>query len=184
MRAPPCGCPVPNLAAQARLDVCESCAAAHEVGHIVAARKAGAQLAPPILIPAALGIIGSFGAVTAFRGPLADRNQLLRIGTAGPLYGALAAGTLTALGLGLSAAGIGPAFQVRHAPEPDRKRTPHGVHRLSRLSWGVQVETGAFNDCLLMGVLGQLTFGSRLYSEASLQLSPILLAGVRPSCMK
>ena len=45
----------------------------------------------------------------------------------------------------------------------------------------MQVETGAFNDCLLLGALGQLAFGSRLYSEASLQLSPILLAGTLPT---
>jgi hypothetical protein len=42
----------------------------------------------------------------------------------------------------------------------------------------LQVETGAFNDCILLGGLGQLTFGNRLYSEDVLQLSPILLAGV------
>jgi Zn-dependent protease len=88
-------------------------AAAHEVGHWKAASKQGVQLDPPIFIPAGLGIIGSFGAITGIKGALKNRSQLLQIAAAGPLYGAAAAGIVTLIGLGLSAASVGPTVPVR-----------------------------------------------------------------------
>ena len=39
-------------------------AVTHEFGHWKAAKDVGAELQPPFLIPAGLGIIGSFGAIT------------------------------------------------------------------------------------------------------------------------
>jgi hypothetical protein len=71
------------------------------------------QLAPPILIPAGLGIIGSFGAITGIKGVLKNRSQLLKIAASGPLYGAAAAGIVTLIGLGLSAASVGPTVPAR-----------------------------------------------------------------------
>jgi Zn-dependent protease len=41
-----------------------SCVVAHEIGHWTAAKKVGAELQPPFLVPAGLGIIGTFGAIT------------------------------------------------------------------------------------------------------------------------
>lgn len=49
--------------------------------------------------------------------------------------------------------------------------------------WRVQVESGAFNDCLLLGALGQVTFGDRLITDPTLPLSPFLLAGALPSLL-
>lgn len=81
---------------------------------------------------------------------LKNRGELLRIATAGPLAGTVVSAALVLVGLGLSVAEVGPL---------------------------VAVETGAWNDCLLMGALGQLVFGERLVTEAALPLSTFLLAG-------
>eukprot|EP00892_Ulva_mutabilis_P008227 jgi/Ulvmu1/5777/UM025_0031.1 len=124
--------------------------AAHEAGHLVAARQVGAQLRVPFLIPAGLGIIGSFGAVTGIKGTLRNREELLKIAAAGPAAGTTLSLALVLVGLGLSAAQAGPL---------------------------VEVASSAFNDCLLVGVLGQATFGEALYLQPSQQLSPFLLAG-------
>lgn len=87
-------------------------AAAHEVGHLVAARQVGAQLRVPFLIPAGLGIIGSFGAVTGIKGTLKNREELLKIAAAGPAAGAALSLALVVIGLGLSAARAGPLVEV------------------------------------------------------------------------
>ena len=80
---------------------------------MAAAKRLGVKLAPPFLIPAGLGIIGSFGTITGVRGVLPNRTALLRIGEAGPAAGAAASGVLTLVGLGLSLAGVGPLTPVR-----------------------------------------------------------------------
>lgn len=54
-------------------------AGAHEAGHIAAARKHGAELAPPLLVPSNLGFLGSFGAVTRIKSTLKNRTQLLEV---------------------------------------------------------------------------------------------------------
>lgn len=147
--------------------------AVHEWGHQVAARKVGVQLAPPVLLPAGLGLLGSFGAITSPMEPVPSRAALLEVGAvcccavvcncttmpctvhvaayllqaparalstatpahaplyqqvsvSGPLYGTAAALAATVAGLGLTAAGVG----------------------------GVAVEPSAFEDSLLVGLLG------------------------------
>jgi hypothetical protein len=87
-------------------------AVAHEAGHALAARSVGAQLQPPFLIPAGLGIIGSFGAVTGVRGTLRNREELLKIAAAGPAAGTALSLALVLLGLGLSVAKAGPLVEV------------------------------------------------------------------------
>ena len=46
----------------------------HEVGHSVAARSKGVELGRPILVPAGLGFLGSFGAITFIRTELPNRR--------------------------------------------------------------------------------------------------------------
>ena len=48
-------------------------AVAHEAGHRWAAARRDVQLGPPIFVPAWLGFLGSFGAITFFRRVLPDR---------------------------------------------------------------------------------------------------------------
>ena len=88
----------------------------HEIGHIVAAKKEGATLAPPFIIPAGLGIIGSFGSVTGIVSTLPNRNSLLRIAAAGPAAGTGLSLACIAVGLILTVAGVGGSAQVRVPP--------------------------------------------------------------------
>lgn len=67
----------------------------------------------PFLIPAGLGIIGSFGAVTGIKGTLRNRDELLKIAAAGPAAGATLSLALVLVGLGLSAAQAGPLVEVQ-----------------------------------------------------------------------
>lgn len=52
-------------------------AVAHEAGHRWAAARRDVQLGPPIFVPAWLGFLGSFGAITFFRRVLPDRCAAL-----------------------------------------------------------------------------------------------------------
>lgn len=77
------------------------------MGHRVAAGPRGLALAPPLLIPAGLGLLGSFGAITRIRSDVPDRQSLLEVAVAGPAAGAVASLALLLVGLGLTAAGLG-----------------------------------------------------------------------------
>ncbi len=47
---------------------------AHELGHSVAAGQKGVELGRPLFVPAGLGFLGSFGAITSFRSTLPNRH--------------------------------------------------------------------------------------------------------------
>lgn len=102
-------------------------AAAHEAGHKVAARQKGVELGTPLFVPAGLGFLGSFGAITSFRSTLPNRAALLHVAAYGPAFGAAASLAMLLVGLGLSAGGVG----------------------------GAELQPAAFQDSLLVGILGQ-----------------------------
>lgn len=77
--------------------------AAHEVGHIVAARKYGVRLSPPFLIPA--WQLGSYGAITKFDSFLPNRSVLFDVAFAGPAAGGLLSLLMLVGGLALSIQG-------------------------------------------------------------------------------
>ena len=56
---------------------------AHEAGHRWAAARRDVQLGPPIFVPAWLGFLGSFGAITFIRRVLPDRCAALLLGYTG-----------------------------------------------------------------------------------------------------
>ncbi|KAK9830008.1 hypothetical protein WJX72_009165 [[Myrmecia] bisecta] len=122
---------------------------AHEVGHRYAAQKRGVQLSLPFFIPAGLGLLGSFGAITRFKGTLPNREVLLEVAAYGPLFGAAASALCVVVGLALSSAGIG----------------------------GVPVEPQAFQDSFVLGLLGEAFLGGKLATQQTVSLSPLLLAG-------
>lgn len=62
--------------------------AAHELGHLTAARRHGISLAPPIWLP--FPWLGTVGSVPIARGPFKTRRDLFDIALAGPLVGLLA----------------------------------------------------------------------------------------------
>ncbi len=104
------------------------CAAAHELGHRVAAAEKQVELGTPLFIPAGLGFLGSFGAITSFRSTLPDRASLLQVAAYGPAFGAAASLAMLLVGLGLSAAGIGDG----------------------------EMQPVAFQDSLFVGILGEI----------------------------
>lgn len=106
----------------------------HEAGHRVAAKKRDVSLYLPLIVPAGFGFIGSFGGITRFKGFVPNRETLLDVALAGPLWGTAASAVLLLLGLGLSVAGLGD----------------------------VTIDSPALADSFLVGLLGQLTLGERL----------------------
>ncbi|EIE22624.1 hypothetical protein COCSUDRAFT_63768 [Coccomyxa subellipsoidea C-169] len=123
--------------------------AAHEAGHRVAAKQEGVELGTPLFVPAGLGFLGSFGAITSFRSTVPDRATLLHVAAYGPAFGAAASLAMLLAGLALSAAGVGDG----------------------------ELQPAAFQDSLLVGVLGQLFVGSKLAQGATVSLNPLLAAG-------
>lgn len=77
----------------------------HEMGHFWAGHKRGVIMSYPFFIPAP-NFLGTFGAVIRSRSPIRDRNDLILIGAAGPLAGAIPA--FIALIVGYAASDIGP----------------------------------------------------------------------------
>ncbi len=74
--------------------------AAHEIGHLVAARRYNVRLSFPFLIPS--WQIGSFGAITRFESLLANRTVLFDIALAGPATGGIVSLLMLVTGLILS----------------------------------------------------------------------------------
>jgi membrane-associated protease RseP (regulator of RpoE activity) len=75
----------------------------HEMGHYVAARIHKIDTSLPYFIPLPPQFsLGTLGAVIKMRRPIADRNQLIDVGAAGPLAGLVVAIPLLVIGLTLS----------------------------------------------------------------------------------
>jgi Zn-dependent protease len=123
--------------------------AAHEIGHFIASQKADIKLAPPIVLPAGLGLLGSLGTITRIDSDVPNRRVLASITAPGPLAGTCVSLVLTVIGLGLTLQGIG----------------------------GLEVDSASFRESLLIGSLGQATFGDRLFTAASLNCNPLFVAG-------
>jgi len=73
--------------------------AAHEAGHVIAARLHGIPATLPFFIPMPILLTGTLGAVIGMEGSRADRRQLFDIAVAGPLAGLCVAVPLLTLGL-------------------------------------------------------------------------------------
>ena len=74
--------------------------AAHEIGHIVLARRHQVRLSLPFFLPAVQ--IGSFGAITRFESFLPNRKVLFDIALAGPAAGGILSLIMLVIGLLLS----------------------------------------------------------------------------------
>lgn len=80
----------------------------HEMGHYLLARRHGIEVSLPYFIPLPPMVsLGTLGAVIKMRAPIADRNQLLDVGAAGPLAGLAVA--IPALVIGLHLSAVGPS---------------------------------------------------------------------------
>eukprot|EP00878_Enallax_costatus_P024670 GHUV01026347.1.p1 GENE.GHUV01026347.1~~GHUV01026347.1.p1 ORF type:complete len:370 (+),score=121.97 GHUV01026347.1:911-2020(+) len=120
----------------------------HEAGHQVAAKKRDVSLYLPLIVPAGFGFIGSFGGITRFKGFVPNRETLLDVALAGPVWGTAASAALLLVGLGLSSAGLGD----------------------------VTIDSPALADSFLVGLLGQLALGERL-AQPEVQVSSLFVAG-------
>lgn len=123
--------------------------AAHEVGHIAGAKKAKVDLAPPIFIPAGLGLLGSFGAITRIRSAVPNREALATVAAPGPLAGFAVSLGIMLFGLALTAGGVG----------------------------GMEVDSASFRESLLAGSLAQYVFGERVFTAEALNCNPFFIAG-------
>lgn len=77
---------------------------AHEAARRYAARRAGVELTPPwfIPLPPPLSFLGTLGAISDVRAPVATRHRLAFVGGLGPLAGFVASLAVLAAGLALS----------------------------------------------------------------------------------
>lgn len=123
--------------------------AAHEIGHLAGAKKAGLELAPPIFIPAGLGLLGSFGAITRIRSQVPSREALATMAAPGPLAGAAVSAAVLLVGLALTAGGVG----------------------------GVEVDSASFRESLLAGSAAAAVFGDRVFTAEALNCNPLFVAG-------
>ncbi len=82
--------------------------AAHEIGHLLMARRYQVRLAPPFFLPSVQ--IGSFGAITRFESLLLNRKVLFDISLAGPAAGGIL--SLLMLVVGLLLSHTGSRFQM------------------------------------------------------------------------
>jgi len=118
----------------------------HEMGHFIAGNRRKVVMSYPFFIPAP-NFLGTFGALIKSRTPITNRNDLILIGAAGPLAGAIP--SVIALIIGLSFSKYVPFL-----PEPG-------------LIWGDSILTWLAR----MTVLGSMPPGYHLYH------SPVALAG-------
>lgn len=82
----------------------------HEMGHFWAGFRRGVIMSYPFFIPAPT-LFGTFGAVIRTRSPISNRNDLILVGAAGPLAGAILA--LIALIVGYAASDL--VYQAKPA---------------------------------------------------------------------
>lgn len=80
---------------------------AHETGHYLTAKRYGINSSPPYFLPFPIYFehllpLGTLGAFIRLRSPVADRQQLLDVGAAGPWAGFLVALIVLAAGLSVS----------------------------------------------------------------------------------
>jgi len=80
----------------------------HEMGHFWAGYRRGVVMSYPFFIPAPT-FLGTFGAVIKTRSPISNRNDLILIGAAGPLAGAVPA--IIALVIGYAVSDVIPKTQ-------------------------------------------------------------------------
>jgi len=123
---------------------------AHELGHLVGAKKHDISLSPPILLPAGLGLLGSFGAITRIKSPVQNRQVLSDVIAPGPTAGLAASLVLVLIGLLLTNLNAGGS---------------------------VELDTASFQESFLIGGLSSAILGSEVFTAESVQCNPIFIAG-------
>jgi Zn-dependent protease len=126
-------------------------AAAHEVGHTLAALARNVKISIPFLIPN--GQLGTFGSITQIKSLPKTREDLFDVALAGPMAGGLVASALFAYGLMLSIdPGTDPSALL---PVPD----------------------DLFNGSLLLGSISRMFLGEASQSVKGVLVHPLFVAG-------
>lgn len=86
----------------------------HEMGHYFSAKKHSIDVTLPYFIPAPF-FIGTFGAVIKMKSKIPNKNALMDVGSAGPLYGFIASLVAVAIGMALSPVMDDPVSNVFNA---------------------------------------------------------------------
>lgn len=118
---------------------------AHEIGHILVAKRVGADIAVPYFIPS--GQIGSFGAITRVKNVLTSRKDLLQFAAAGPLAG-----------LSLSFFILLAGFIL---PPSDGQ--------------GVIIDASVFHESFLVGGIAKLFLGDILKEGTKVAVNPFII---------
>lgn len=123
--------------------------ALHELGHIIASKKEGVDLGPPLLLPAGLGLLGSFGSITRIKGDIQSREVLARIIAPGPILGTVASFMVFMLGMILTMNQDG----------------------------GVELESSSFCESFFVGTISSMFLGDRVFTADSVNCNPLLVVG-------
>lgn len=123
--------------------------AAHELGHFIASKRYSVPLAPPLLLPAGLGLLGSFGSITRIKGDIQNRQVLADIVAPGPIFG-LTASFITLI--------IGLFLTLNH-------------------QGGVDLDSASFRDSLFVGAITNFFLGDRVFNVDSVDCNPLFIVG-------
>ncbi len=123
---------------------------AHEVGHLVGAKRHGVALSPPILLPAGLGLLGAFGAITRIKSKVQNRQVLSDVIAPGPVAGLGVGLVLTIVGLLLTRANAGGS---------------------------IELDTASFAESFLVGGLSSAILGGEVFTAESVACHPVFIAG-------
>jgi hypothetical protein len=122
---------------------------AHEIGHFFASKKLRVDLGPPLLLPAGLGMLGTFGSITNIRSDVQNRETLAKIIAPGPT-----------LGLAFSFA----VFIV-------------GLLLTMKQQGGIELDSASFRESFLVGNLSSLLLGDKIFNVESVNCNPLLVVG-------
>ncbi|MBI4209387.1 MAG: site-2 protease family protein [Deltaproteobacteria bacterium] len=145
----------------------------HEFGHYLTGRSRGVDVSLPYFIPAPT-FLGTFGAFIKMRSPVTNKGDLLDVGAAGPIAGAVIAIPMYIIGLKLSQViplSEVPAEGIRLGPSlitqglewmtlgPIAKNSDLILHPIAFAAW-----IGFLVTCLNLLPIGQLDGGHISYA--------------------
>ena len=123
---------------------------AHELGHGLGARRHNVELSPPIFLPAGLGLLGSFGAITRIKSIVPNRRTLSEVIAPGPTAGLSVGLALTIVGLLLTKAQSGGS---------------------------IELDSASFQESFLVGGLASAVLGGEVFTAESVACHPLFIAG-------
>jgi membrane-associated protease RseP (regulator of RpoE activity) len=157
----------------------------HEMGHFLAARRAGVAVTFPYFLPAPT-LLGTLGAFIRIRSQVTDRRALLTIGAAGPIAGFLVAlpavwiGVATshlALVPGEGAIQLGDSLLMKAVVRAVHGAIPAG-HDLMLNSVGLAAWAGILVTALNLLPIGQLDGGHVAYALLGARSRWVALAAI------